>query len=375
MTSRERLMAIFRGDAPDRPAVKLWAAGLGGGGLLHPAYEPVRAVAAEKTDLVLGGGSAFDLCWGADKPPITTEERPTGFPLWVDHVTHVETPAGPLESVHRASTCKQPGYHMEYLVKEPDDLKKLLSVPYRPFPFDASSYRGTDEKLGDRGVTMFGLPHAMYGLQDMVGSENFALWSIEHRDEMLEVIDEYGRRILDHVKQALASGLGGAVFAWVGPELCIPPLMSPRDFDDFVTPADKAICDAVHEGGGYVWVHCHGKMCPVIERFIAMGVDVLNPIEPPPMGDMTIREAFDIVGERLGLEGGIENHDFWTKTPEVVAEKVREVLDTGRGGRRLIMCTASGYMEDPQPTERFIENLLVYVNEGVRYAESIAVAD
>ena len=32
----------------------------------------------------------------------------------------------------------------------------------------------------------------------------------------------------------------------------------------------------------------------------------------------------------------------------------------------------SGYMEDPEPPARFIENLLVYINEGVRHAESMA---
>ena len=246
----------------------------------------------------------------------------------------------------------------------------MLSSPYVPNPFNAASFFAKEKEVGERGLTMFGLPHAMYALQQFTGSENFAIWSIECREELLEVVGEYGRRILEHIKLALAAGIRG-VYGWVGPEVCIPPLMSPRDFDDFILPFDKAICDLIHEGGGYNWVHCHGGMQPVIERFVEMGADVLNPVEPPPMGDVTLEEAFDMVGNRMGIEGNIENHEFWVSSPERVAEIVREALEAGRG-RRLILCSCSGYMEDPEPPARFIENLLVYINEGLHHAERMA---
>jgi hypothetical protein len=51
-------------------------------------------------------------------------------------------------------------------------------------------------------------------------------------------------------------------------------------------------------------------MRPVIRRFVDMGVDVLNPIEPPPMGDICMAEAFARVDDRMGLEGGVETHDL-----------------------------------------------------------------
>lgn len=369
MTKRERLMAVFRGAAPDRPAVRLWGI-VPGQELLHPAYAAVRDAAAEKTDLIFSAGSPFDLRWGCEGPTVRTYDRPTGSPEWVDKVTEIDTPGGALRIVYRSSTCRKPGYTMEHAVKEPADLRKLLSVPYVPHPFDASSYWEQEKAVGDDGITMFGLGHAMYGLEDLVGSENFAIWSRDCRDDLLEVVAEYGRRLLDHVKAALAAGVRG-VFGWVGPELCIPPLMSVKDFDDFVTAFDRPIIDTIHGGGGCVWVHCHGRMGPVLERFAQMGVDVLNPVEPPPMGDVTLDEAFERIGDRMGVDGNIEAHDLMTLPADRMRELVCETLERGRG-RRLILCPTSGYMEDPQPTERHIENSLIYVNEGVRYAESMA---
>jgi len=369
VTRRERLTAIFEGQIPDRSALRLWGV-REGQDLLHPAYEPVRDAALAQTDLIFHSGAPFNMRWGAKPPPTRSEEKDTGSSEWVDHIAHIDTPDGTLRSVYRASTRRHPGYTMEHLVKEPSDLKKLLSVPYVAEEFDPKGYWEADKQVGDGGIAMFGLPHAMYGLQDMIGSENFAFWSLECREDMLEIMAEYGRRIQGHVKRALAAGIKGA-YGWVGPELCIPPLMSVRDFDDFVTRFDKPIIDEIHNGGARVWVHCHGKMGPVLERFMEMGVDVLNPLEPPPMGDVTVAEAFERIGDRMGIDGGIQTHDLMVLPAERMRELVADVLEQGRG-RRLIFCPSSGYMEDPEPGERLIENLLIFIEDGVRIAESLA---
>jgi uroporphyrinogen-III decarboxylase len=169
------------------------------------------------------------------------------------------------------------------------------------------------------------------------------------------------------VIQAFEAGLEPA-FAWVGPELCIPPLMSPKDFEDFVSRFDKPLIDLIHERGGHAWVHCHGKMGPVLERFVEMGVDVLNPMEPPPMGDLTLEEAFARVGDRMALEGNIETHELMSASKERIRDLVREAIEAG-SGRRFILCPSSGYMECPEPDARLIENLLTFIEEGVRCAE------
>jgi uroporphyrinogen-III decarboxylase len=126
--------------------------------------------------------------------------------------------------------------------------------------------------------------------------------------------------------------------------------------------------DMIKNAGGHIWVHSHGRMRGMLSRFADMGVDVLNPIEPPPMGDIELAEAFAVVGDRMGLEGNIETHDLMTCSAAELREKVRAAVRAG-AGRRFILCPSTGYMEDPQPTERFISNLLLYIDEGVRAAE------
>jgi hypothetical protein len=371
MTRRERLRAIFEGRTPDRPAVRVWGADPRRS-VEQPDFEQIRQRAVEKTDLFIGSGSAFHIYAGSHaKRLIEREEIPTATPEWTHVITTYHTPQGDLREIFQKSACGKPGYEMEFLLKEPADIRKLLSLPYEPFPFDVKPYRDSDACVGDRGLVSLGLDHAMYALQRLIGSENFALWSLTDDDLLLEAMQVFARRLYTHVEAALAGGLRNAIFSWVGPELCIPPLMSPAAFDRYVTAFDKPLIEAIHNAGGRIWVHCHGKMRPVLRRFVDMGVDVLNPIEPPPMGDVTMAEAFSLVGDRIGLEGGVETHDLMTASQERIHEMVHTVLDAGRG-RRLILGPSSGYTESVTPSHVEVQNWLCFVDEGVRYAETFS---
>ncbi len=369
MTGRERYEAIFRGDVPDRPAVKLWGCDAARRPR-HIAFEPIRDLALRMTDLVFSAGSAFSLYAGRRAGEVTRSvRRPGASPEWVEQVTVLHTPLGDLEEIYLASTGNRPGYHKTYFLKEPDDIRKVLALPYEPFPFSSQDWERRVAEVGDRGIAMFGLDHAMYGLQRLIGSENFALWSREASDLMLEAMTCFAERIRDHARRALEAGVRG-VFGWVGPELCIPPLMAPADFDRYVAALDRPLIDLIHDAGGRVWVHCHGRMGPVLERFAAMGVDVLNPIEPPPMGDMTLDEAFARVGNRMGLEGNLETHDLMTGTPETLRPRITAALAAGRG-RRFILCPSSGYDENVEPSRQEILNWRFYVEESVSLADAM----
>ncbi|MDD4774029.1 MAG: uroporphyrinogen decarboxylase family protein [Eubacteriales bacterium] len=365
MTSRERLMRIFKGEQTDRPALKLWGAGKYSKGdrLLHPDYAPVAAKASEITDLFGGSGSAFDIYYGKNGAGmVSSETRETGQEAWRDnHITY-RTPEGELHAIHRWSTVGEPGYVLEYAVKDASDLKKLLSIPYEPFDF-ADNHAAAEAAMGDRGVVCFGLDHAAYAVHRMTGSETLAFLSADDRGLLDEVISAYSDRIIAHVENALRCGIR-APFAWVGPELFIPPLMSPRDFDDFVLKYDRPLCDLIHNGGGYVWVHCHGKTGCLIDRFIDMGVDILNPLEPPKNGDVILRDVVKKFGNRIGLEGNIEIQDILLAPRDELGALIDECVDAGRESGRFILCPSAGYAEYPRPTAHYIDNLMFYLNYG-----------
>lgn len=363
MTGRERLNAIFQNEPADRPALKLWGF-YPDQQLIDNAYREVYELAAQVSDYMCGCASPANIRLGTAAGRIVETRRAPGpTPQWEDITTIWHTPAGDLTGVYRASTSGLPGYDMEHLVKTPQDLEALLSVPYEPLPFSLDAYHALDKRIGDRGICVYEIDEAMYALQALTGPENFALMSIECRDLMHTVIAEYSRRIRLEVQRVFDAGLK-PVFGWVGPEVCIPPLMSPRDFEDFVMGYDKPLCDDIHERGGQVWVHCHNHVARFIERFIHMGVDVLNPIEPPPMGDVILPDAVERFGNRIGFEGNIETHDLWTADAEHIEALVTAAVAQGGKSGRFILCPSAGYMEFTRPTQTYIDNLLTYLRCG-----------
>jgi len=370
LTSRERIMRIFENKEIDRPALKLWGAGLADGAhYLHPAYEPVGKLAAEISDLFLGTSFAFNIYAGQNITRYQEKRiEDTAEPTWKNVHLIFHTPKGDLHQLDRVSTIGDPGYTLEHMVKEPEDLEKLLSMEYEPYPISRKDYDTLLVRVGDRGIVMPSIDHAAYALERLTGSENLAYFSIDCREELHAVIEVYAKRLREHVERIFDLGITAPI-AWVGPELYIPPLMTPTDFQDFVFKYDKSLCDMIHERGGHVWVHCHGKVANFVESFINMGVDVLNPLEPPKNGDIHMGEIISRFGNRIGWEGNIEIQDLILASPERVKELIDECVRLGSASSRFILCPSAGFNEYTQPSPEYINNLLLYLTYGLETVE------
>ena len=369
LTSHERIMRIFRNEDIDRPALKLWGAGFPDEPQLHPAYQPVSDLAYEVSDLFVGAGFKFNIYGGMELPKYQEIWREdTAHPTWKDEHTVLHTPKGDLHMVERVSTVGEPSYTTEFMVKEPEDLEALLSLPYTPFPISTKDFEEKTAKLGDRGVVMADLDNASYAFHRMMGSETLAYFSVDERELLLEAIDTYSKRLYNHTKAILDAGIN-APFSWVGPELFIPPLMSPTDFHEFVYNFDKKLCDLIHDRGSWVWVHCHGKVANFIDEFTSMGVDVLNPLEPPKNGDIDLNAAVLKHGRKIGLEGNIEIQELLQASPERVRMLIDECVEAGSKSGRFILCPSAGYMEYPFPEPGYIDNLMLYLRHGLEAVE------
>jgi hypothetical protein len=368
MTSRERLLTAYRNGQPDRVPIRIWGV-LPDKAPPHPSYQPICDMAA-RTDLVTDWGPKNTGVFGtaSEKVSVKTLERPCRVEAHKEVVTVVTTPAGELRSVfYQALDPGVPGYQKEHLIKSVDDAKAYLSIPYVAPKIDCSEFAGFDAAFGDRGVVMCPLgPEPMYHMNALIGSELFAIWLIEERELLHALVRQTFERTRDFLKQQLAADVG-PLFGYVGPELCIPPLASPRDCRDFVVDYDKPLIDLIHDAGGICWMHCHGKMGPVIELFAEMGVDALNPIEPPPMGDVTLAQAKQRVGDRMALEGNIEQGDFYRVTPDEMDALVRTAIRQGAPGGGFVLCPTSSPWQSARADQTIIDNYAAFVDAGHKY--------
>jgi len=312
MSSRDRLLAAYQSQPVDRVPIRVWGADPWTE-VWHPSFQPILDAALQYSDICTGWGPMLNPFWSDVPVPIQVKDRPSQHAGFVNRVITYETPRGPITQVEAVSPQHRPGRVLKFFVESEEDALAWLSVPYVPARPDLSPFFEMRERLGERGLVMAYIGEPMYHVYTLMGSELMAFWSIEKRDLLREMITTAEQRLTDLVLYMLEQGVG-PVFGYVGPELCIPPLMSPRDFYEFVVEVDKKFTLPIRQAGNLVWVHCHGGMGPVLEGFLEMGVSCLNPIEPPPHGDITLAEARKRVGERMCLEGNIEADDMFRNT-------------------------------------------------------------
>ena len=381
MTSRERILAVLRGDLPDRIPIWQWGVHPWLTGV-HPSIQPVVDAFLARGDLIhwWSPGAATFLT-ASDGVAVTGAQQPSELPDFDEYTASYRTPAGELTEITYVSRSGKPGYCRKHLLETEADVAALLSVPYVPHRPDCAAFGDVDRDLGDRGLPMVSLPaDPMYYVNNLIGSETFAYWSVDKRAMVDDLIHEFARRIRDWTAWVISQGVG-PLFGYVGPELCIPPLQSPRDFDQWVIGPNSELHDLIHQAGGYVFVHCHGKVGHIppsseeegqggrkgiLEGFVRMGTDALHPIEPPPMGDVTLREAKARVGRDLTIVGNIQHHDLCTMPEDLFREMVAETVSAGKEGGRFILSPTATPFGWPTMDDRTRRNHLAMLDVGLK---------
>lgn len=336
MTSRERLTRCFFGKETDRPGVYTRT-----GYANDPSYNKLKAYMNEFSDLKPGYYSRGVM--QQDHYEQVREPYSKDF----DKITYThKTPKGDLHQVLLTGLTGHPGMVMEHFIKDEDDCEKYLSLPRPQIIGNCHNFFEIDRQVGDRGIT-----DAMLGknpvsvLAELMGSETFAILSVTHRD----LIHEMCARELDIILQLLDflvdAGVG-PFFSMLGQEYIVPPLHGRQDFFDFNVKYDKPIADKIHNAGGRLHIHCHGPLKLVLDGFLEIGADVLHPIEPPPMGNVTAAEAREILGDKICIEGNIQISHMYECTPQQIYDETKALIrDAYVDNKGLIISpTASPYI-------------------------------
>ncbi|NLO74624.1 MAG: hypothetical protein GX100_11040 [candidate division WS1 bacterium] len=342
--------------------INLWGFNQTGLGSRDASWQPVH-------ELVVRYGLEGHVAWSGERTAcggVQTYTRETGDPDRYEEVMTLATPAGDLQSVYSCSRSGKPGYTVKYLVTSVEEAGRWLSLPDPDLP-SVGGFHERERQVGERALLCIAVgdwASPMQMVNEAVGSELWAYWLHDERELLHEMVGKTFRRILRELQHYLAHGVG-PLYGWGGPELCLPPLASVHDFEDFVVRYDQPLIEAVHEGGGVVWVHCHGDMAPVLQHFLDMGVDCLNPIEPPPMGKLTLAEVKEHVAGQMTLEGGVESSALDLLSPAAMAEVVAETVAMGKPGGRFILGPTSSPAPWPVMLPHLYENYRVLVETGL----------
>lgn len=131
------------------------------------------------------------------------------------------------------------------------------------------------------------------------------------------------------------------------------PLISLGMFREFVAPYLKEMIDCIHGLGGKVVYHSCGAIRRFLPDLIALGIDVLDPIQPtgPDMSPERLQADF---GGKIAFHGGIDMQRLLPHgSPEEVRAEVRRYCETlGRDGG-YILAPAHLFQPDVPPENIF----------------------
>lgn len=113
-------------------------------------------------------------------------------------------------------------------------------------------------------------------------------------------------------------------------------LMSPAQFDEFISPYQREIVDLIHAKGAKAIKHTDGNIWPILDRLIENGFDGIHPLQP--QAGMDLKKVKAYCGDRICLLGNIDCIDLLPSGTEAeVEEAVRKAIeDAGAGGGYII---------------------------------------
>lgn len=365
MNSEQRVIATLRGEQADRvpvfsmlnPLAPRWATGIRPDVDPNEAgYRDVLEACLEYADLIQDWyfpSGFFNTIWDVQQ----RSER-----LGPERIRHIiNTPTGDLTCVVQ----DRPGGGVEkHWVTCVEEAERVLSIPYVPSRPSLDAFLETRERLSGRSTGQVTVADPVCSLA-VIDPQLRSLWTRTERDLLIEMMDVSFERIMAQLDYLLEHDVG-PVYYINGPEYAIPPLMSPVDFEEFVVRYDSQMVAKMHEYGKVTHIHCHGRVSGFLERFVEIGTDSLNPLEPPPLGDVILADAKRRVGKRMCLIGNIQYEDLAAASQDQVDAMVRDTIAQGSPGGAFILCLCAAPYEVPLP-RKTAENLVAFMRAGRKY--------
>jgi uroporphyrinogen decarboxylase len=232
------------------------------------------------------------------------------------------------------------GVREEALRLRAEDRYATMGTPWLAFPLErAFAMQGTDTFLAN-----------------LAGEPEFAealLWRIEGlcRELMDGFLGACGD-LLDMVK--IGDDLGSQVGL----------LMSPAMYRRILKPVHADYIAFIRQRtDARIVFHTDGDVYDLLDDFVEIGVDVLNPVQASAGGMSDFPGLKRRYGDRLVFCGGMDTHHVLPHgTPEAVRAEVRRVIDALGPGGGYMLGAVHTVMGDVPP-----ENVLAMVDAAVEY--------
>lgn len=143
------------------------------------------------------------------------------------------------------------------------------------------------------------------------------------------IMDRIIEHLLERARRILVAGAGRYVIFEYNDDVAAQRglVLSPEMWRKYLKPRMAKFCELYHRHGATVRYHSCGGVRAIIPDLIAIGVDILNPVQALAAG-MDPFELKREFGRDLTLHGGVDIQDFLIHaTPQQVVDHTRRLID------------------------------------------------
>jgi uroporphyrinogen-III decarboxylase len=342
MTRRERLMATLRGQAVDRPAVNFYEIGgwtpdptdpdpynIYNG----PGWADLLQLAEEQTDLIR--------MVHPDRIPHPDNPRQQYFASYTyiqgnskftRHVMTIQNQQ--LTALTRRDQDVSTVWTLESPLKTVDDLELYLQLPDDVFKYqiDLQPLFDAEQKVGDAGIVMVDVADPLCAAAALFSLEDYTIIALTEGVLFHQLLEKLSESIYNMV-ETVAREFPGHLWRVVGSEYASEPLLPPRLYKEYVVRYTGPMVQTIQKYGGFARLHSHGNLRRILPDIVSMQPSGLDPIEPPPQGDMTLSELRREYGKQMVLFGNIEASELEMLPSPAFEKRIQQALEDGTKGQ------------------------------------------
>ncbi len=169
-------------------------------------------------------------------------------------------------------------------------------------------------------------------LTRLIGQENTLLWMGLYPEQFGACVNRIGEFHLDCCKAAITAAAGNldGFVIWGDVAYRKSMFFSPQYWREYFKPWVKAMVDHCHANGLPVIYHGCGCVKDIVEDFIEIGVDALNPLE--------VKAGMDVVdlrrryGHRIGFCGNLDIQALERGDRAALRAEILRKLNAAKGG-------------------------------------------
>ena len=287
MNQKQNSLEIIRFGCPERVQSQIPVYSMGYLGVNHQGYADTHLENGHDCPAGSKWRDIWGTCWHKELKVMM------GFP--------VEYPLADIKA------------YKTYNFPDPND-ERVIGKIYRA----AEDFHDKDEYFlgGAHRDTLWEKSYMLTGMENMM---EYFYTEADYAKEILHSIMNFQLGIAKHYVKT------GVEIVFMSDDLGTQSnlLLGPDIINEFLVPEYKRIFDFYKSKGILIHFHSCGHVEPILDMFLALGVDILNPVQATANN---LERLISVTQGKMALEGGISSGMLMDGDTEVIRDTIRDTI-------------------------------------------------